>query len=193
MKRNMENELWGKTLLMLYRHLETMAKSIDNLVCRIGINSAFNHSVYNSTIKDSNKIIELTERKIKIINLKVIIQKALKKLKDKELKLIALYYVDGVSYKKVQELLNITQRTFFRRKELAIAHFSDELANLGYDAEKLKDYLKNENWIKNTYFQVVNSSANFFLKNKESKNQYKLLKLVLNDFGDNLSKSYPIF
>ena len=67
MKRNFENEMWGKTLLSLYRHLHTMANSIDNLIKRIGINSAFNHSVYNSTIKDSNKIIELTERKIKII------------------------------------------------------------------------------------------------------------------------------
>lgn len=77
MKRNIENEIWGKTLLSLYRHLGAISNSIDNLIKRIGINSAFNHSVYNSAYVDSNKIIELTERKIKIINLKVLIEKAL--------------------------------------------------------------------------------------------------------------------
>ena len=82
MKHNLENELWGKTLLSVYRHLQTMANSIDNLIKRIGINSAFNNSVYNSTMLDSNKIIELTERKIKIINLKVIIEKSLNALSE---------------------------------------------------------------------------------------------------------------
>ena len=67
MKRNIDNELWGKTLLSLYRHFGVMANSIDNLVRRIGINSAFRHTIYDSTIVDSNKILELTERKIKII------------------------------------------------------------------------------------------------------------------------------
>ena len=66
MKRNIDNELWGKTLLSLYRHFGVMANSIDNLVRRIGINSAFRHTIYDSTIVDSNKILELTERKIKI-------------------------------------------------------------------------------------------------------------------------------
>ena len=86
MKRIIDNELWGKTLISLYRHFGVMANSIDNLIKQIGISSAFRHSIYNSTIIDSNKILELTERKIKIINLKVIVEKALNKLSDKDLK-----------------------------------------------------------------------------------------------------------
>lgn len=193
MKRSLENEVWGKTLLSLYRHLETMSNSIDNLIKRIGINSAFNHSVYNSTYKDSNKIIELTERKIKIINLKVIIEQALNKLKFKDLQIITLYYVDGLNYKKIQEVLSITQRTFFRRKELAIARFSNELELLGYNFEKLNEYLKHENWIKNTYFQVINSTANYYNNSDKPKESFKLLKLVLNDFDSNYSKTYSYF
>lgn len=183
MKRNFENEMWGKTLLSLYRHLHTMANSIDNLIKRIGINSAFNHSVYNSTIKDSNKIIELTERKIKIINLKVIVEKGLNNLKEKDLKILVLAYVDGLNYKKIIELLGITERTYFRRKEIAIANFSENLSLLGYDAKKFSTYLKSENWIKNTYYQIINSSASKFNKSQNTKEQYKLIKLVLNDFS----------
>lgn len=190
MKRNIENEIWGKTLLSLYRHLGAISNSIDNLIKRIGINSAFNHSVYNSAYVDSNKIIELTERKIKIINLKVLIEKALDSLKVNDLTILSLYYIDGVNYKKILESLGITERTFFRRKEMAIARFSDKLNSLGYDATKLNEYLQNENWIKNTYYQVINSTAKGF-GGKQSNNQYRLIKLVLNDFGSNsLSRSY---
>ncbi len=193
MKRKLENEVWGKTLIGLYRHLGTMANSIDNLIKRIGVNSAFNHSIYNSTIADSNKIIELTERKIKIINLKVIIEKALNKLKINDFRILSLAYVDCVNYKKVQEILNISERTFFRRKELAIARFSCNLSELGFNAEKLNDYLKNENWIKNAYFQVINSTAKMFSSKEKSNEQFKLMKLVLNDFNTNISKSYSYF
>ena len=193
MKRKLENEVWGKTLISLYRHLGTMANSIDNLIKRIGINSAFNHSVYNSTLTDSNKIIELTERKIKIINLKVIIEKALNKLKTNDFRILSLCYIDAVNYKKIQEILNVSERTFFRRKELAIARFSSNLSELGYDAEKLNDYLQNENWVKNAYFQVINSTAKVFCGKEKSNEQFKLMKLVLNDFNTNFSKSYSYF
>ena len=193
MKRNFENEMWAKTLLSLYRHLHTMANSIDNLIKRIGINSAFNHSVYNSTIKDSNKIIELTERKIKIINLKVIIEKGLNSLKEKDLKILVLAYVDGLNYKKIIELLGITERTYFRRKEVAIANFAENLCSFGFDAKKFSNYLKNENWIKNTYYQTLNSSATKFNKSQNTKQQYKLLKLVLNDFNSEPLRSFSYY
>lgn len=190
MKRNFENELWAKTLLSLYRHLKTMANSIDNLIKRIGINSAFNHSVYNATLLDSNKIIELTERKIKIINLKVIIEKALRALRDRDLKLLVLRYVDNVNYKAIIKLLNITERTYFRRKEVAIANFANQLSLLGFDAKKLSKYLENENWIKNTYYQTLNASAKTFCKKQDSSQQYKLLKLVLSDFSAGVLNSF---
>ena len=190
MRRNIENEIWGKTLLSLYRHLGAMANSIDNLIRRIGINSAFNHHVYNSTFVDSNKIIELTERKIKIINLKVLIEKSLDNLKINDLKVLSLYYIDGLNYKKILEVLDVSERTFFRRKELAVARFAENLNNLGYGAHRLNEYLKNESWIKNTYYQVINSTSKVF-GSKKSNNQYKLMKLVLNDFGSNhLNKSF---
>lgn len=190
MKHNLENELWGKTLLSVYRHLQTMANSIDNLIKRIGINSAFNNSVYNSTMLDSNKIIELTERKIKIINLKVIIEKSLNALSESNKKFLVLCYVDNLNYKKIIEILNISERTFFRRKEMAISSFAKQLSYFGFDAKKLNEYLKHENWIKNAYYHTLNNSAASFCKHQEGKQQYKLLKLVLNDFSAGVINSY---
>lgn len=190
MKRNLQNELWGKTLLSVYRHLQTMANSIDNLIKRIGINSAFNNSVYNATLLDSNKIIELTERKIKIINLKVITEKALNALSEKDKKLLVLCYANNVNYKKIIELLKISERTYFRRKEIAIANFANNLDSFGFNADKLNKYLQNENWIKNTYYQTLNASAANYCKHQNSKQQYKLLKLVLNDFSSGAISSF---
>ncbi len=190
MKRIIDNELWGKTLISLYRHFGVMANSIDNLIKQIGISSAFRHSIYNSTIIDSNKILELTERKIKIINLKVIVEKALNKLSDKDLKVLTLFYIDGVNYKKIEFLLGINERSFFRRKELALARFSCILADLGFDSSRLNEYLHNEKWIMNTYFQVVNSTASKLESLKKSKDQYRLLKSVLDDFNYSINRSY---
>lgn len=193
MKRNLENEIWGKTLIGLYRHLKTMANSIDNLIKRIGVNSVYNHSVYNSTLLDSNKIIELTERKIKIINLKVVIEKALNKIKPIDLNILSLFYIDGLSQKSVQEVLKISERTFFRRKEIAIARFSQQLSSLGFDANKLNKYLQNESWIKNAYFQAINNTAKGNNSKDNFNQQYQLMKLVLNDFNTNFSKCYSYF
>ena len=100
---------------------------------------------------------------------------------------ITINIIDGIPHISIKLYLNADVMTLEQDIDYEIPETLEKISSTA------KDYLKNENWIKNTYFQVVNSSANFFLKNKESKNQYKLLKLVLNDFGDNLSKSYSIF
>lgn len=66
---------WSKSALSLYRYLETMSNTIDKIVISTGTNS--NSSLlqkYQSTYYQAGKMIELAERKRKMINLKVAVE-----------------------------------------------------------------------------------------------------------------------
>ena len=66
-------KIWSKTILSVYKYLEALANSIDDLVMKKSINSAFYSSYrFYSCYDVANKIMQLTERKINLINIKVL-------------------------------------------------------------------------------------------------------------------------
>ena len=71
----MNTNIWAKTILSSYRYLERIAGAIDKMVESSGINSrdmsgvAFSN---NNILSLAEKMIDLSERKVKLINLKVL-------------------------------------------------------------------------------------------------------------------------
>lgn len=190
MNKNIENELWGKTIISVYRFLPAIADAVDNIIKKKTINSLFYSSTQStSTYELANKVIELTERKIKIINLKVVFEKAINKLKGSEQKLLMLFYVDGVKYQDIMKIFKISVRTFFRRKEIALKNLAKEFIALGYDSDKLKSYLKSEHWIINTYNQFASSFIGRYNIDSNVIN-YKLLKMAINEINNPFNVNY---
>jgi DNA-directed RNA polymerase specialized sigma24 family protein len=102
----MELKIWCKTFLNAYRCLEKITQAIDKIVLTTGLNSNYD------TKSSANKIIELTERKITLINLKLLIEKTLNQLDTKDAKLLLLKYVDKVKSEDIAKVFNISNRTF---------------------------------------------------------------------------------
>ena len=69
----MNSNLWAKTCLTVYRYLERISEAIDGLVNRQALNSYYSNYTNNSVMDIADKIIELGERKVKLINIKVLI------------------------------------------------------------------------------------------------------------------------
>lgn len=143
---------WSKTILSVYKYLEALSNSIDNLVLKKSINSAFYSSYrFDSCYDVANKIMQLTERKINLINIKVMVDDTFESLPIKQRQLLALCYIDNIKSSIVADMMGISLRTFFRKKSEALNSFSKHMISKGYTKERIEDMFLGESWIRRLY------------------------------------------
>lgn len=175
-------EIWSKTILSVYRYLEAISNAIDNIVVKKSINSAFyNNGRLNSAFECANEIIDLTERKVNLINLKVLTEKILMGLEPMQRKVLTLTYIDNLSRDEICSLLEISTRSFFRKKNDGILGFVKALNFMGYDAKKIATTFESEKWLLNLY------NKNCGKLKKECKvqvdnNEYKFIKNIIRKY-----------
>lgn len=156
----MVKNVWAKTILKSYRYLERIAGAIDRMVENRGlfsINMNSDNYYYNNISSVADKIIELSERKIKLINLKILTEKALTKCGREPANLLISKYINGKSNDEIMTKNNFPPRTFFRKIEKAEAKFEKVLECMGFSYEYLEKYLCKEQWLlvlKNRYEQT---------------------------------------
>ena len=93
-----------------------------------------------------NNIIELMERKNQLINLKIIVDSALKKLCEEDKKVLYIKMNYKISMAEICGILSLKERTAFRRIERAYENLANELNNSKY-INKLLKLLNGETWI----------------------------------------------
>ena len=71
----------------------------------------------------AGEILSLTDQKVSLINLKVLIDESLSELKEKDARILLLRFVDNVKCEDCLEILNMDKRTFFRRLAVALQSF----------------------------------------------------------------------
>ena len=124
---------------------------------------------------------QLTDRKINLINIKVMVDNTLSKMPLKYRQLLALAYIDNVKSEEIAEIMHISLRTFFRKKNDAINSFAKNLSMQGYTSEKLETMFYGEHWLKNLYDKnQLHEGGEFKL---EDFNKYKFFKSVLKEFN----------
>jgi len=142
----MKLKVWSETLLNVYSCLEKIANEIDKAV----MHSALCSGCYNGvgkTYRETQKIIEFTERKITLINLKVLIENCLDNLDLTSCKILTLKYVDKVSNEHIMKAINVKKRTYYRKIGNAIKSFANSLSCRGFNSNKIYELVKNEEWI----------------------------------------------
>lgn len=136
----------AKVLISAYRFIEKNCDLINEFVYKHAINFGPSPE-YCSTYDVTNNIINLIERKNRLINLKLIIDELVDSL-SKEDKLIILskmrFNLSMKSFCQVFEMSSV--RTAFRRIQAALEHFTRRANNSPYK-EKLEYLLDNEHWI----------------------------------------------
>lgn len=158
-----EEKNWSKTLLISYSHLETICGAIDKTVLSCGLNSC---NTYCDAEYVADKMINLIERKKFLINLKVLIDKALSKIKSSYSRVLMLKYVDGVDSKLASEVMKVSTRTYFRQINAGLDHFWQALINMGYSTYALYELFKNENWV----LEIYNSYCRKDIKESDIQN-----------------------
>jgi len=151
---------WSKSSLSIYRYLAQMSNTIDKIVLDMGKSSNPALSDKNhSTYYQASKIIELMDRKRKMINLKVAVEGAISKLDKTNRRILTLVFWDGVKSEDVAGLLGVSIRTFFRKKLNALKCFTSVLQELGYDSEFFENEYFYEKWFMSVYDECVYRSS----------------------------------
>jgi len=151
---------WSKALLSIYKYLESMVDSIDKTISKSTKNNTSCISDRQSAYFQASRIIELIDRKRKMINLKVAFEESLVRLNSKERRILGLAYIDGVKSEVIAELMGISIRTFFRLKSLALTHLSQELQLCGFDKDYFDTEYGQEKWFVSVHDELVIKSTN---------------------------------
>lgn len=135
----------SEAIVKVYRLLKKKCEAIDKFIQ--------NHALYFGpssndfgTLDVCNNIIELMTRKNQLINLKIIVDNALKKLDEKDKKILYIKMNYSISIAEICGILNLKERTAFRRIERAFFNLAEALNSSKY-CEKLVKILNNEEWI----------------------------------------------
>lgn len=146
----MQNHVWAKTILTAYRFLERIAGAIDKIIEKKALASSYmmgSEILTNNTLALTDKIIELSQRKVKLINIKVLVQQALKALDTDSARLLIKKYIEKQPIPSIMQQFSLARRTYFRKIEQAEAAFEAQCSRLKYPSKKLDEYLKDEIWI----------------------------------------------
>lgn len=183
-------KVWSKTLLSVYRYLEAITGAIDNLIVKKGVNSMFYTDRRGLNTYDcANEIIELTERKINLINLKVLVEDGLNKLSFEHKRILMLFYVDGLKTTEVTTVMGCVERTFFRKKDEAVVAFGKNLRCMGFDEYRLSQMFEKEKWLRDLL--TKNQQRETLGKISKELPEYNFLKKVIKELNNiNFQKSY---
>lgn len=136
----------GKTLISAYKFIERTCNAIDEFIFKHAINYGPDPEV-SSTYDVVNNIVDLMERKNKLIKLKHIIDDTIQSLDvlDRQILIIKMRF--RVNVKNLQSILKLSsERTAFRKIEHALASFTKRLNENKY-AKMIEELIENEGWI----------------------------------------------
>ena len=123
----MKNNEWAKTILSTYKYLDRVAEAIDKLVKQEALNSFYfsglNQSK-NAVMPVADRIINLIERKKKLINIKVLADKSLMECDRGAAQILIERYMDGDTSQEIALRHNLNVRTYFRHLISAEENFS---------------------------------------------------------------------
>lgn len=140
----MKKNLWALITLESYKKLVDMCEALDKTVDAI-IKQAYDGRKDAYLIMQ--KIQDINYRKAGLINLKIVFEQTLKKLKDKEKILLFNIFCKG---KKIEEYAvenEFCVRTLRRRYNSAVKHFADLLKAGGFNDSWFEENYNNEPYI----------------------------------------------
>lgn len=142
---NMINEYDSEALIKVYRMLSKKCEAIDHFIREHALYFGPTTIEYGSE-DVCNNIIDLITRKNQLINLKIIIDNAVNHLPeiDKKILLIKMHY--SLSMDELCHILELKERTAFRKIERAFEDLTKVLNNSKY-CTKLEKIINAEDWI----------------------------------------------
>ena len=166
----MEFDLWSKTLLRSYGMLEKITGAIDRTFNKIAYTSrstCTNDTLLSSTFNLSDKLLTLVDRKILLINTKILVDEVLNSLGENYSKILILKYINNLTNDDMTKVLDLSIRTVLRRTNKAVQAFSNEMQYRGYTLLKLYDLYMDEKWVMDILKSVKEENEMFIKRSQD--------------------------
>ncbi len=137
------NKNWSNTALVAYSLLPKIVRELDKGVIN-RVNSSFQSrhlKIGISTKQLIDEILELNEEKRKIVNMRYIVDKALRKISHDSKAVLTARMIEKQTFQSIAEQTNASLRTVFRRVANAENEFHRCLTDEGFTDE----------WFENEY------------------------------------------
>lgn len=187
----MKLKVWAKTMLTVQRHLEKVTKALDELIYKKAISSAFvtSKNLMEQTCQRlGDFIINVSETKVNLINLNTICVSALKGIDKTSAKILILKHIENKTSADIFSLLNMSERTYFRKLNLAYEKLESWLFKNGFTSDYFMKKYSNEGWIMEAYYK----NLEFFNENKQDVVDIEvgLLSKIVKDISRSAHSSY---
>ena len=113
-------KLWIKTLLSVHSNLPEIIKSVDKIIEINASSMSFITDIYNtekSTYAQVEKVIDLTERKNKLLNLFLMSKNLLSSIDEDDSLFLKRKYIFGWTAEELSQEYQVSIRTIFRKTE----------------------------------------------------------------------------
>lgn len=147
-----EMQVWIKTLLSIYGSIPNIIKIIDQIITNQAVNP-FGASRYCeiNTLGLIEKVIDFYERKNKLLNIYILIEKLQERATDLELKLIKMKYVNKLTIDGIAQNLGMERRSVYRRFESLNKKLASFALSKGWTTFFISSQLENEPWVEEQY------------------------------------------
>lgn len=147
-----EMQVWIKTLLSIYGSIPNIIKIIDQIITNQATNPfGASHYCAINTMGLIEKVIDFYERKNKLLNIYILIEKLQERASDLELKLIKMKYVNKLTIDGIAQNLGMERRSVYRRFESLNKKLASYALSKGWTTLFISTQLENEPWVEEQY------------------------------------------
>lgn len=147
-------QAWVKALFTVYPSLPNIIDVIDNIIETRASSAISFSSIYNganSTYKEIEKVIDMSERKCKLLNIIALIREILSSLSMAEYEIVDMKFFRRMKTGTIADRLEIEERSVFRRINRTIERAVEYCGTKKYNSNFIEIELKGESWIKEIY------------------------------------------
>lgn len=158
-----KTKLWIKTLISVQSNLPEIINSVDKIIEVNASSLSFATDIYNaekSTMSQVEKVIDLTERKNKLLNVYLISKNLLSSLCESERVFIKRRFIYNWTAGELAQEEDVSIRTIFRRTDKILGKIYEFTKRKNWSLGFILMQVKNEPWLHAKFNRYAKDSMN---------------------------------
>ena len=161
-KLKLDNDLetWIKTLLTIYPTIPNIEKVISSIIesraCNLTSCYASNGQIRYTSYEHVNKILQIIDRKDRLIEVYHLIRDLIEPISKEDLKFVEMRFFHRIKPEKIATKMGVCLRTVYRHTNNIIERIAISCVERGITSAYLKHKTKDEPWI-HAQFEKINN------------------------------------
>ena len=177
-----ELETWIKTLLTVYPTIPNIEKVISSIIeskaCNLSACYTCNGQAKYTSYEQVNRILEIIERKDRLIEVYHLIRDLIKPISKEDMKFVEMRFFHRMKPEKIATLTGVSLRTIYRHTNRIIERIAESCMDRGITSRFLESKTKGEPWI---HAQAEKCRAEKMTNYKRGRNEFASLKMPENN------------